>query len=208
MTRARRTIRLMLPDNLPVPQDDGAARHLTGMRLPDMELAATDGSRVKLAQLKGRTVVYVYPRTGRPGRRCRRLGRHPGRARLHAAILRLPRSFRRAKAARRRAAVSGCRPRTSPTSVRRWSGCTCRSRSCRTRRLKLTRALELPTFTVDGMTLIKRMAWVIDDGVDHARVLSGVSAGPERRRGDRLASGVAIEIARAPPRTPRGTFRA
>ena len=30
---------------------------------------------------------------------------------------------------------------------------------------KLTRAMRLPTFTVDGMTLIKRMAWVIDDGV-------------------------------------------
>ena len=31
--------------------------------------------------------------------------------------------------------------------------------------LRLTRALNLPTFTVEGMTLIKRMAWVIDDGV-------------------------------------------
>ena len=53
--------------------------------------------------------------------------------------------------------------------------------------LKLTRAMRLPTFTVDGMTLLKRMAWVIDDGVVYARVLSGVSAGPERRRGGRLA---------------------
>jgi peroxiredoxin len=25
--------------------------------------------------------------------------------------------------------------------------------------------MRLPTFEVDGMTLIKRMAWVIDDGV-------------------------------------------
>jgi peroxiredoxin len=31
--------------------------------------------------------------------------------------------------------------------------------------LKLTHAMRLPTFAVDGMTLIKRMAWVIDDGV-------------------------------------------
>jgi peroxiredoxin len=31
--------------------------------------------------------------------------------------------------------------------------------------LALTRALKLPTFAVAGMTLIKRMAWVIDDGV-------------------------------------------
>jgi peroxiredoxin len=31
--------------------------------------------------------------------------------------------------------------------------------------LKLTHALGLPTFQADGMTLIRRMAWVIDDGV-------------------------------------------
>jgi len=31
--------------------------------------------------------------------------------------------------------------------------------------LAFTRALALPTFSVDGMTLIRRMAWVIDEGV-------------------------------------------
>jgi len=30
--------------------------------------------------------------------------------------------------------------------------------------LRLTHALTLPTFTVDGMVLIKRMAWIVDDG--------------------------------------------
>ena len=57
----------VLPDDLPVPQDDGAARHLTGFRLPVIALTATDGAPVNLSKLKGRTVVYVYPRTGRPG---------------------------------------------------------------------------------------------------------------------------------------------
>ncbi|MBV9632580.1 MAG: peroxiredoxin, partial [Xanthobacteraceae bacterium] len=57
----------VLPDNLPVPQDDGAARHLQGYKLPSVPLAATDGSRVDLSKLTGRVVVYVYPRTGRPG---------------------------------------------------------------------------------------------------------------------------------------------
>ena len=57
----------VLPDDLPVPQDDGAARHLTGARLPDIALVATDGSSVNLSRLAGRTVVYIYPRTGRPG---------------------------------------------------------------------------------------------------------------------------------------------
>ena len=35
--------------------------------MPAIALVATDGSRVDLSALPGRTVVYVYPRTGRPG---------------------------------------------------------------------------------------------------------------------------------------------
>src|SRR5678816_2973503 len=57
----------VLPEDLPVPRDDGAARHLTGAKLPALALAATDGAQVDLSALAGRTVVYVYPRTGRPG---------------------------------------------------------------------------------------------------------------------------------------------
>lgn len=55
-----------LPADLPVPVDDGAAAHLPGIALPDFELAATDGARVKLSGMRGRVVVYVYPMTGRP----------------------------------------------------------------------------------------------------------------------------------------------
>src|SRR5579864_2111025 len=57
----------VLPNDLPVPKDDGAARHLAGHALPDLPLTATDGSQVNLARLRGRTIVYAYPRTGRPG---------------------------------------------------------------------------------------------------------------------------------------------
>jgi peroxiredoxin len=56
-----------LPDDLPAPVDDGAADHLPGAAVPDIELASTDGGSVSLAALPGRTVVYAYPRTGRPG---------------------------------------------------------------------------------------------------------------------------------------------
>jgi len=56
-----------LPDGLPVPQDDGAADHLAGMRLPDVDLASTDGDTVDLSSLKGTVVLYLYPMTGRPG---------------------------------------------------------------------------------------------------------------------------------------------
>ena len=56
----------VLPDDLPAPVDDGAAAHLWDMPLPPFELAATDGSRVRLDMLPGRVVVYAYPRTGKP----------------------------------------------------------------------------------------------------------------------------------------------
>ncbi len=56
------------PSDLPVPIDDGAAAHLVGMRLPDLALPSTSGREVNLSREPARiTVVYCYPRTGRPG---------------------------------------------------------------------------------------------------------------------------------------------
>lgn len=55
-----------LPDDLPVPADDGACDHLAEMILPSIRLRSTDDQQIDLAELRGRTVVYVYPRTGRP----------------------------------------------------------------------------------------------------------------------------------------------
>ena len=55
-----------LPPDLPVPTDDGACDHLPRLRLPSIPLPATDGTTIDLATLAGRTVVYCYPRTGRP----------------------------------------------------------------------------------------------------------------------------------------------
>jgi peroxiredoxin len=155
----------VLPDDLPAPQDDGAARHLTGARLPDIALRATDGTQVNLAGLKGRTVVYIYPRTGRPGQA-------------------LPTGWNGIPGAR------GCTPQSCSfrdhfaelkrLGVAQLFGLSTQDldyqREAAERLhlpfailsdadLKLTRGLNLPTFQVDGMTLIKRMALVIDDGV-------------------------------------------
>ncbi len=52
-----------LPEGLPVPADDGAADHLTGLELPELELESSLG-RVNVRDFD---VLYVYPRTGRPG---------------------------------------------------------------------------------------------------------------------------------------------
>lgn len=56
-----------LPADLPVPTDDGAARHLEGRYLPALALPATDGRTVELSTLPGLQVIYIYPMTGRPG---------------------------------------------------------------------------------------------------------------------------------------------
>jgi peroxiredoxin len=58
-----------LPPDLPVPQDDGAADHLIGAVLPSLALPSTEGGTVDLAARSSgrRLVVFIYPRTGRPG---------------------------------------------------------------------------------------------------------------------------------------------
>src|SRR5689334_5718925 len=155
----------VLPDDLPAPQDDGAARHLVGMKLPDGALPASNGGEVRLSELEGRTVVYVYPRTGRPGQA-------------------LPTGWDAIPGAR------GCTPQScgfrdhfaelKQLGVRALYGLSTQDTTYQREAaerlhlpfailsdadLQLTQAMCLPTFTVDGMTLLKRMAWVIDGGV-------------------------------------------
>ena len=52
---------------IPAPIDDGAARHLVGAKFADLGLPSTDGGTVSIGALKGRTIVFAYPRTGTPG---------------------------------------------------------------------------------------------------------------------------------------------
>ena len=56
-----------LPDNLPVPEDDGAAAHLPGRQMPELSLPSTAGTDINLNQ-DGTLVLYIYPRTGHPDR--------------------------------------------------------------------------------------------------------------------------------------------
>jgi peroxiredoxin len=57
-----------LPENLPIPVDDGSAAHLVGRALPRLTLASTAGAKVKLDQAHGaRWLIFVYPTTGVPG---------------------------------------------------------------------------------------------------------------------------------------------
>jgi peroxiredoxin len=156
---------LVLPDNLPVPQDDGTTRHLPGTRLPDLALTATDGAQINLSRLKGRTVIYVYPRTGRPG-----VPAPEGWDAIPGARGCTPQScgFRDHFAELKRLGVAqmfGLSTQDSAYQREAVERLHLPFAILSDQDLKLTRALDLPTFSVQGMTLIKRMALVIDDGV-------------------------------------------
>lgn len=153
----------VLPDNLPVPQDDGGAAHLPGTALPHIALPSTAGGTVDLAAVAGTVVVFAYPRTGVPGvalpegwdaipgaRGCTPHTR--GYADLHADFRALgvtvfglstqDTAYQRELAQRLRV----------PFGILSDEG------------FALTRALRLPTMDVHGMTLLKRLAWIAQDG--------------------------------------------
>lgn len=147
---------------LPQPEDDGAAAHLTGVAWPPLALSTTD-SAIDLSGAPGRTVLYIYPMTGRPG-------------------VALPDGWDQIPGAR------GCTPQSCAfrdhhgellaAGADRVFGLSTQStdeqREVAARlhlpfalisddRLRLTKDLRLPTFEVDGRTLLKRMTLVIDD---------------------------------------------
>jgi len=155
----------ILPPDIPVPQDDGAARHLAGQRLPDLALPATDGATVNLSKLKGRTVVYIYPRTGVPG-----VDTLPGWDHIPGARGCTPQScsFRDHFGELKRLSVAqlyGLSTQDTAYQQEAASRLHLPFAILSDEKLMLTKALKLPTFMVAGMTLLKRMALVIDDGV-------------------------------------------
>jgi len=154
-----------LPPDLPVPTDDGAARHLTGARLPDVTLAATAGPAVTLSKLKGVSVLYVYPRTGVPG-----VDASPGWDDIPGARGCTPQScsFRDHFAELKALGVAHVFGlSTQDTDYQREAAERLHLRFplLSDAGLKFTRALDLPTFTLASMILLKRMVLIVDDGV-------------------------------------------
>jgi peroxiredoxin len=154
-----------LPPGIPAPQDDGAADHLTGMRLPDLALPATSGAAVNLAKRTGRSVLYIYPRTGVPG-----VDLPPGWNEIPGARGCTPQScgFRDHFAELKRlgvAQVFGLSTQDTAYQQEAASRLHLPFAILSDEKLSLTKALNLPTFSVAGMTLLKRMALVVDDGV-------------------------------------------
>ena len=152
-----------LPKDLPVPHDDGACIHLAGMRLPRVALRSTRGRMVELSKLKGTTVVYIYPRTGRPDQD-------------------VPTGWNATPGAR------GCTPQScafrdhyqelKQLGVAELFGLSTQDTAYQQeaaerlhlpfeilsdQKLEFAQALKLPTFEVDGMKLIKRITLIVRD---------------------------------------------
>ena len=155
----------VLPGVLPVPQDDGEARHLAGLKLPSVPLPATDGSIVDLSGLSGRTVVYIYPRTGLPGQEP-----PDGWDAIPGARGCTPQScsFRDHFAELRQLGVThvlGLSTQSSAYQNEAAERLELPFPILSDGDLALARAIKLPTFTIAGMVLLKRMVLVIDAGV-------------------------------------------
>lgn len=150
---------------IPVPDDDGAARHLTGLNVPSVPLTATDGTVVDLSTLPGRVVVYAYPRTADPA-----AGSPDGWDAIPGARGCTPQScaFRDHYAELRGLGVSrlfGLSTQATTYQQEAAGRLHLPFAILSDERLDLTGALALPTFVVGGMTLLKRLTLVIDDGV-------------------------------------------
>lgn len=156
---------LNLPSGIPAPTDDGAAKHLTGMKLPDIALPATDGAPVNLSKLRGRTVVYIYPRTGVPG-----VDPPDGWDAIPGARGCTPQScgFRDHFAELKKLGVAhlfGLSTQDTPYQREAAERLHLPFPVLSDDKLAFARAIKLPTFSVAGMTLHKRMALIIDNGI-------------------------------------------
>jgi peroxiredoxin len=151
--------------SLPRPIDDGSTRHLIGFPLPDVALTATDGSTVYLARLSGRTIVFVYPMTGRPG-----VALPDGWDQIPGARGCTPQTcaFRDLYADLRAAGadhVYGFSTQDSPYQREAAGRLHLPFLLLSDAGLEFSRAARLPMMVVDGLTLAKRLALVIDDGI-------------------------------------------
>jgi peroxiredoxin len=153
-----------LPQDLPVPLDDGAADHLLGKKLPQVTLQATTGLQVDMGQIPGVLVLYCYPMTGQSN-------------------VALPDGWDQIPGAR------GCTPqscsfrdhyqeiRTLGAAVMGLSVQSTEYQKEMAQRLHLPfpvlsddnyefqRALKLPTFQAAGMTLLKRVTLIARGGL-------------------------------------------
>jgi peroxiredoxin len=152
-----------VPEGIPEPADDGACDHLPGMRLPSVPLVSTAGDMVDPSALTGTTVVYCYPMTGRPDQDL-----PPGWDDIPGARGCTPQScaFRdhHAELQALGARVFGLSTQDTEYQREAVERLHLPFPLLSDRELEFAGALDLPTFEAEGMTLIKRLTLIIEDG--------------------------------------------
>jgi peroxiredoxin len=154
--------------SLPVPIDDGAAAHLPGLRVPSVGLGATDGRTIYLSTQPGRIVVYAYPRTGVPD-----LPNPEGWDAIPGARGCTPQScaFRDHFAELKALGVSaiyGLSTQSTAYQQEAVQRLHLPFPILSDEKLLLTRSLNVPTFHVGQMTLLKRLTLIIKNGrIEH-----------------------------------------
>jgi peroxiredoxin len=150
---------------IPAPVDDGAAAHLLGKALPPIGLVATNDTSVTLSALPGRSVVFAYPRTGEPGKIALvdDWDMIPGARGCTPQTCAFRDLFAELKAAGA-GQVFGLSTQSNAYQIEMASRLHLPFPVLSDEQLELTHALDLPTMQAAGLTLIKRMALIIDDG--------------------------------------------
>ena len=149
---------------IPAPVDDGGAAHLRGLTVPQVSLLATDDSTVTLSELAGRTVVFAYPRTGEPGKIALvdDWDMIPGARGCTPQTCAFRDLYAELKAAGAMH-VFGLSTQSNAYQAEMASRLHLPFPVLSDEKLEMTKALHLPTMEVAGLTLIKRMALIIDD---------------------------------------------
>jgi peroxiredoxin len=150
---------------IPAPADDGTAAHLVGMTIPPVTLLATDDNSVTLSALPGRAVIFAYPRTGEPGKisLVDDWDMIPGARGCTPQTCAFRDLFAELKAAGA-SHVFGLSTQDNTYQTEMASRLHLPFPVLSDEKLALTRALKLPTMEVAGLTLIKRLAMIVDGG--------------------------------------------
>ena len=152
-----------IPTNLPVPLDDGLADHLIGMKLPSLSLLATNGTRIDLSQVQRHFVLYCYPRTGTPNTQLPEgWDQIPGARGCTPQSCAYRDHYQEIKALG--AEVFGLSTQATAYQKEMVGRLHLPFPVLSDEQFEFQRALNLPTFKVAGMTLLKRLTMIIRDG--------------------------------------------
>ncbi|MBZ5591309.1 MAG: peroxiredoxin [Acidobacteriia bacterium] len=153
-----------IPSDLPVPVDDGACRHLAGMKMPAITLVSTANRRVNMADVaRERTVVYGYPRTGKPGQPIPKgWDEIPGARGCTPESCSFRDHYKRLRELN--AQVFGLSTQTTDYQQEAVNRLHLPFEVLSDADFALTNALRLPTFEFEGVRLLKRLTLILSGG--------------------------------------------